>query len=291
MKKAGVLDGLKSQLRCRLYDQLKLRNDKAGDNLGNVANRLTFKIAASLVADLMKKCDMPYAMSVFLPECGLNQEVLSKMELVDVLGLQHEDYIQNVGDTTPLIIDIVESIKARGGLNPNQASKDCQTEDMGAEHMSLDQKLRNIDYGLMERVQVERAMPFKTLEERMMKYKREMDTKYQEDLEREIKRLRDFEVSKIRMDEAQKYRNKLAEFTEQMESLHLEKVKELKTREQETIQRIKNKEREVETVAYEHRQKVLRDEETLRYREADVKKTMEMELLLVKQERDKTKQL
>jgi len=54
----------------------------------------------------------------------------------------------------------------------------------------------------MERVQVERAIPFKALEERMMKYKREMDTKYQEDLQKEIQRLRDFEVSKIRMDEA-----------------------------------------------------------------------------------------
>jgi hypothetical protein len=93
------------------------------------------------------------------------------------------------------------------------------------------------------------------------------------------------------MDEAQKYRTKLSEFTEQMESLHLEKVKELKTREQETVQRIRNKEREVEAVAYEHRQKVLRDEETIRYREADVKKTMEMELMLVKQERDKTRSL
>lgn len=86
----------------------------------------------------MKKCDMPYAMSVFLPECGMNQEVLSKMELVDVLGLQHEDYIKTMGDTTPLLIDIVESIKAKGGLNPNQVSKDCQTEDMGSEHLSLD---------------------------------------------------------------------------------------------------------------------------------------------------------
>lgn len=68
--------------------------------------------------------------------------------------------------------------------------------------MSLDQKLRNIDYGLMERVQVERAMPFKTLEERMMKYKRESDKKYEDDLQKEVTRLREFEVSKIRMEEA-----------------------------------------------------------------------------------------
>ena len=61
----------------------------------------------------------------------------------------------------------------------------------------------------MERVQVERAMPFKSLEEKMLKYKRECDKKYDDDLQKEIARLRDFEVSKIRMEEAQKYRNKL----------------------------------------------------------------------------------
>jgi len=87
MKKSGVLDSLKSQLRGRLYDQLKLKNEKADVNLKSATNRLTFKIAASLVADLMKKCDMPYALSVFLPECGVNQEILSKSELVDVLSL------------------------------------------------------------------------------------------------------------------------------------------------------------------------------------------------------------
>ena len=119
--------------------------------------------------------------------------------------------------------------------------------------MSLEQKLRNIDYGLMERVQVERAMPFKAMEEKMMKYKRECDSKYQDDLQREIQRLKEFEVSKIRMEEAQKYRSKLTSFTEEMERLHLDKVKELRVREQETVSRIKEKERQVEAVAYEHR--------------------------------------
>jgi hypothetical protein len=209
MKKSGVLDSLKSQLRGRLYDQLKLKNDKADSNLNNVNNRLTFKIAVSLIADLMKKMDMPYAMSVFLPECGISQEILSKMELVDVLSLQHDDHIKSMGDTTPLLLDIVDQIKSNGSVRPGVTSSFCQTEDVGSENMSLDQKLRNIDYGLMERVQVERAMPFKALEERMMKYKRECDAKYKTDLDREMQRLRDFEVSKIRMEEAQKYRSKL----------------------------------------------------------------------------------
>ena len=90
----------------------------------------------------------------------------------------------------------------------------------------------------------------------MMKYKREADAKYKADLEKEIARLRDFEVSKIKMEEAQKYREKLNKFTEEMETLHLQNVKELKSRENETVQRIKEKERQVEQAAYEHRQKV-----------------------------------
>jgi hypothetical protein len=136
-----------------------------------------------------------------------------------------------MGDTTPLLLDIVDQIKQNGSVRPNMISSFCQTEDIGAESMSLDQKLRNIDYGFMERVQIERAMPFKTLEERMMKYKRESDQKYEVDLQKEVQRLRDFEVSKIRMEEAQKYRQKLNEFSQEMETLHLEKVKDLKVRE------------------------------------------------------------
>jgi hypothetical protein len=54
----------------------------------------------------------------------------------------------------------------------------------------------------MEKLDIERVMPFKSMEEKMIKYKRELDQKYKEDLESEIRRLKDFEISKIRMEEA-----------------------------------------------------------------------------------------
>lgn len=75
-------------------------------------NRLTFKIAVSLIADLMKKCDMPYALTVFLPESGITQEILSKSEILDVLGLQRDDVLSTYGDSTPLLLDIVERVKS-----------------------------------------------------------------------------------------------------------------------------------------------------------------------------------
>ena len=65
----------------------------------------------------------------------------------------------------------------------------------------------------------------------------------------------------------------------------------MKLRENEAWERIKNKEREIEKVSYEHRQKVLKDEEINRYRENEVKKTVEMELYLIKQEREKIQKM
>lgn len=59
----------------------------------------------------MKKCDMPYALTVFLPESGITQEILAKSEIIDVLGLQRDDILSTYGDSTPLLIDIVERIK------------------------------------------------------------------------------------------------------------------------------------------------------------------------------------
>jgi hypothetical protein len=55
-----------------------------------------------------------------------------------------------MGDSTPLILDIVEQIKSQGSIRPGITSSFCQTEDIGQEGLSLDQKLRNIDFGLME---------------------------------------------------------------------------------------------------------------------------------------------
>ena len=154
MKKSGVLNSLKSQLRHRLYEQLKLQNDKPTGqpalNLKDVNNRLSYKIAVSLIADLMKKCDMPYALSVFLPECGHSAELFTKAELVDSMALQHDEHIQLMGDSTPLILDIVDQIRATGAVRPNVISSYCQTEDVGGQGLTLEQKLRNIDHGLMD---------------------------------------------------------------------------------------------------------------------------------------------
>ena len=156
--------------------------------------------------------------------------------------------------------------------------------------LTLDEKLRRIDHNFLEAKDMERAAPFKSLEQRMLKYKQECELRYQTDLQNEIRRLKEFEVSRIRIEEAAKYRDKMEAFRQEMENLHLDKVRELKQREENAMDRIRSREVEVEKSAFEHRQTVLKTEENMRYRESDVKKTVEMELLVVKGEKDRMSQ-
>lgn len=97
-------------------------------------------------------------------------------------------------------------------------------------------------------------------------------------------------MSRIRIEEAGKYRDKMEAFRQEMENLHLDKVRELKAREENAMERIRSREVELEKAAYAHRQSVLKEEETMRYREQDVKKTVEMELLVIKGEKDRMAQ-
>ena len=70
------------------------------------------------------------------------------------------------------------------------------------------------------------------MEARILKVKNELEQRYKNDLANEVTRLREFEVSRIRMEEAARYRDKIESFRVEMEHMHLEKVKELKLREQ-----------------------------------------------------------
>jgi hypothetical protein len=103
---------------------------------------------------------------------------------------------------TPLLLDLVEVIKSSRSIRPNKVSSYVQTEEAGEASMSLEQKLKRIDSTLKEASESERLVPFKTLEERMLKYKKELELKYLNDLESEVRRLKEFELSKLRIEEA-----------------------------------------------------------------------------------------
>ncbi len=124
---------------------------------------------------------------------------------------------------------------------------------MGEEGLSLDEKLRRVDMKWAEARASERAMPFKTMEERMLKYKREVDERARAEIAAEIANIREIEVAAVRLEEQNKNRLKNNEWRAQLESLHGDKLKEIRLREREAVERVKGKEKALETAGFEHR--------------------------------------
>ena len=166
----------------------------------------------------------------------------------------------------------------------DRAEDSAQTEE-SADGLSLDQKLKQIDNEYMNSRMSERLLPFRELEERMVKYKREVDARMRADLAAEIARIREIEMSSVRLEEASKYRVKMQEYRNELEQVHQEKISRLKQREAEITERCKLKEREVENASFEHRQKVLQDMELLQIKEQEIKKNLEVQLKAVEMEK------
>lgn len=148
----------------------------------------------------------------------------------------------------------MDSIRSNSGslVKPGNVDASAQTDE-SLEGLSVDQRLRRIDLNFMEKIEAERMMPYKTLEERMVKYKRECDERARQEVLSEVARVREIEVSHVRLEEAARYRTKLNDFRSELDVIHEQKVRELKIREQETLERWKAKEREIEAAGFEHR--------------------------------------
>ena len=97
-------------------------------------------MVVSAIADFMQKCDMPYALSVFLPESGISQEILTKSEIIEVLKLDKDESYLSAGkpEMTPFLLDLAEIIKTNGSVRGNAVSCFVQTEECGEESMTLD---------------------------------------------------------------------------------------------------------------------------------------------------------
>ncbi|CAI2384444.1 unnamed protein product [Moneuplotes crassus] len=300
LKNNGILGTIKANTRSKIIDQLREKAKRSGSEAATMkakldakSNNLVFKLCISMINDFLKKNDMAYSISVLIQESGIGTQTLTKTELEDILKLKAEGLIGEDDEATPLekintpiLTDIVEAMRRGHSIRPNQVTCSVQTDE-GEEGLTLDQKLKKLDMKYMEASAAEKVMPYKVLEERMIKYKRECDERVTKEVQAAVAKVREIEISHVRLEEAAAYRTKLAEYSNELDSVHKSKIKELRQRESEVIERCKIKEREVEAAAFEHRQQVLKDLEILRVKEIESKKTVEMELMMIKNEREK----
>ena len=94
-------------------------------------------------------------------------------------------------------------------------------------------------------------------------------------MEAAVGRVRSVEMSKIRMEESAKHARELAQARDELERTWQRKIEQLRGREAEFAEKVRRMEQEAEAQAYQHRQRMLLEMDTMRRRDAQSRKAAE----------------
>ncbi|CAG9327016.1 unnamed protein product [Blepharisma stoltei] len=259
-KQQGMDNDLKAIMRAKLLTKIKGQHQVKPDDLNT-------RILSSLFLDFLKAQGFQYTTSVFVPECGNSDRMLSQAEIAQALGVP-------LPDAGSFLEYIIAQFK-KSVTKPHMFESAAQTEDDAAVS-NLEERLRKLDIEYIQKTKV--SDDPQTLEERMLRYQRECDTRMRNDLAQEIARVREIEISALRIEEANKYRQQLQKIRTEQEEYWRQQLEGLKEREREARERLMIREKEIEAKEYAQRQQLLKDMEALKQKEKDLKRAVELEL-------------
>lgn len=259
-RKQGLDHDLKAHMRAQLLNRIRGQKQvKSGD--------LKFRMICSLFMDFLRQHGFSYTPSVFVPECGHSDKLLSQPEICQLLGLN----LQQEKSMLEFMLEYFENLQKQ----PPTMESYAQTEDSAA-IATLEERLRLIDMQYINKTRTD--IDPTTIEERMLRYQRECDARMRNELAAEITRIREIEISAMRIEEANKYRQQLQLSRAKEEEQWRQKLDSLKERERESRERLAIREKEIEAKEFSQRQQFLKDIEQLKQRESDMQKSAKLEI-------------
>ncbi|XP_016041222.2 centriole and centriolar satellite protein OFD1 isoform X1 [Erinaceus europaeus] len=296
-KERGILDTLKTQLRKQLIQELMhpvLSGELQPQSISVEGSALLISASNSLVADHLQRCGYEYALSVFFPESGLEQEkVFTMQDLLEVIKVNPEssfyksltsrfDKENQKGFLMQFLKEVAEYLQTKKGHDvETQTSSEFPSRD------SLAEKLQLIDD------QFASAYPqrpkLECLETKLNEYKREIEDQLRVEMCQKLAYFKDTEVAKIKMEEKRKCEKELADFQKEFERVYQAKSEDLITREKMSLERIQKHQETESKEIYAQRQLLLKDIDSLRNREADLKQRIEDFELTQKLQEEKNK--
>ena len=152
----------------------------------------------------------------------------------------------------------------------NIRSASVQTDDSRFEDR-VELQLRQVEESFQKKSSHTSETSSKSMEELMMKYRRECDERAAEHIKRETERIRNTEIAQMRLEESEKYREEMILARERMERTFEERSARLRCREESIDQRLRDRQREMEGQEFQRRQKLLAEIEMSRVRETEMK--------------------
>ncbi|XP_029139695.1 oral-facial-digital syndrome 1 protein isoform X2 [Protobothrops mucrosquamatus] len=281
-KTRGVLDTLKMQFRKQLIHELinpVLCREILPKATSSECSSLIIVACNTLVADHLRRCGYEYSLSVFYPESGLEKD--KELNIQDLLQLIR---ISPTSDLYKMLISDLTKTSMKGFLiqiltevvEYNFCKETCNAETQTSSALykeSLAEKLQLIDEQFAD------MYPQRHLSEsfhvKLAEYKREIEQQLQAEMWQKLQHFKDVEIAKIKMDERAKFQKELSELQKEFQRDHQAKSEALISRERNAIERL-HKQQEIDAKEiYLQRQTLLKDIETVRSREEELKKRIE----------------
>ncbi|MCJ8732101.1 hypothetical protein PDJAM_G00207240 [Pangasius djambal] len=274
-KQKGVLDAVKTQLRNQLI--VELQRESLPRPSSEKSHSLLVLASNSLVIDHLQRSGYEYTLSVFYPECGIGKEkVFSTKDVLRLLRISpHSPVYRNLdihsGQKGLLMTLLSELIDHR--LQSRARDADTQTSDTPDYRESIVKKLQVIDeeYEVLR----QRGQRWASVEAKLAEYRKEMEEQAQAELKSKIQHFQEVAISRVRMEEWEKCRQEVLEVRRQLERNYEMKSEALMSREKNAIERLQKQQQIEETELHGQRQALLREIESVRGRDAELRLRVE----------------
>ncbi|KAK6292535.1 hypothetical protein J4Q44_G00371190 [Coregonus suidteri] len=295
-KNRGVLDTLKTQLRNQLIHELKhpiLSGETVPRPVPMKSDSVLVTASNSLVVDHLRNSGYEYTLSVFYPECGMGKDkIFTSRDLLQLMkisppsplykSLASSTQKDNKGFLMSLLIELTDH-----HLHGERCDAETQTTTMPAYRESLVDKMKMID----EEYEALRYKGDKwvSYESKLAAYRKEVEAQVQAEMNAKLQHYKDVEIAKVKMEEKDKSRKEILQLRQDMERTYKMKSEALINREKNAIDRLQKQQEIEEKDVYMQRQAVLKEIETVRNREAELRLRMEAFEKTCKIQEDKTK--
>ncbi|XP_078118121.1 centriole and centriolar satellite protein ofd1 isoform X1 [Sander vitreus] len=283
-KNKGVLDTLKTQMRNQLIQELKHPPLTGGEPVPRPvtvkSEPLLVSACNSIVSDHLRTSGYEYTLSVFYPESGLcKDKVFTKGDLLQLLKIDPKSALyrslssnKDNNDKAGFLISLLTQLTHHytHGLCHDA---DTQTTSIASYGASLVEKMKMIDKEY-ESFNYSGDKWF-SFQSKLAAHRKEIDAQMQAEMNTKMQHFKDVEIAKVRMEEKANFHKEFDKLKQELERTYEMKAKALMEREKNAIDRLQKQQEIEEKNVYMQRQSVLKEIETVRNRENELRMRIE----------------
>jgi hypothetical protein len=175
---------VKAQIRKEFIDTLSRKKNSL--ERSPVDKSLQAKLMISLIYHHLKIRGFAHTLSVLVAESGSDTVgLLSEFDVLDTLKIRHIEQSNNSHNNVVSALELLVSKTTRAPKHFVETPMQTDLAGPGIREI-LDQQIKELHLSYLTRRETERALPVKSVEERMLSYQRECEERSRRDLEAQV---------------------------------------------------------------------------------------------------------